>query len=98
MVTNAQKQHTPTTTDIAKELEKLTTTPTAQLWLTEKLSEAENAGRIKKTTANINDEPTIQRKNQVPNKQPILKRLLAVFQRNTYYTLDICCITGWCYV
>ena len=78
-VTNAQKQHTPTTTAIAAELEKLTNTPTNQTWLTEKLSEAENAGLIKKATANINDEPTIQWENQIPTKKSIFNRIHITF-------------------
>ena len=78
-VTNAQKQHTPTTTAIAAELEKLTNAPTNQTWLIEKLSEAENAGLIKKATANINDEPTIQWENQIPTKKSIFNRIHITF-------------------
>jgi exosortase len=74
-VANTQKQHTTTTNDIATELEKLTDNPTNPAWLNEKLAEAENSGLIKKITANVNDEPTIQWKNQLPNQQSILKRL-----------------------
>jgi hypothetical protein len=74
-VTNAKNIHNPTTQAITLEYQKLTQTPTSETWIAQKLAEAENAGLIKKITANKNDEPTIQWKNQVPSKQSIFKRL-----------------------
>ncbi len=50
-VTNAQKQGNPTTEGIITELQKLTQTTVDKTWLTEKLTEAQNAELIKQTLA-----------------------------------------------
>jgi exosortase/archaeosortase family protein len=82
-VKNAQKQKNPTTSGIAKELEKLTNKPVDLTWLTEKLEETQNTGLIKKQLTNKNDAPAIAWKNQVPDRTPTFKKLIRLPKRTT---------------
>lgn len=70
-VANAQKQGNPTIDGIKAEIQKLTQMSVDENWLTGKLSEAENAGLVKKVVANKNDDPTIQWKNQLPQNKSV---------------------------
>jgi hypothetical protein len=69
--------YTPTIDEIAAHLIKLTNTPPNMAQ--RKTSPSRKIGLIKKVTANVNDKPTIQWKNQVTEKQSILKRLHTPF-------------------
>jgi hypothetical protein len=81
-VQNAQKQRSPTTSEVATELEKLTQTPVPQTWLTEKLAETKNAGLIKQKITNNADTPAITWKNQVPNSNSPIKKLKTLLPKH----------------
>jgi hypothetical protein len=78
-VDNAQKEGNPTTQGIINELQKLTNTTVDKTWLTEQLSEAQNAELITKAIANKNDEPIIQWKNQIPQSTNFASKLRQLF-------------------
>jgi exosortase len=67
-VQQATKLGTPTTANIANQMQELTKTPASTSLMAERLQEAANAGLIKKTIANNADEPTITWKSQLPEK------------------------------
>jgi hypothetical protein len=64
-VNNAQKQGTSTTEGVTTELEKIANSKTDVARLNQKLAEAENAGLIKKSISNVDDEPSTQWRNQI---------------------------------
>ncbi|MGD0644626.1 MAG: exosortase/archaeosortase family protein [Candidatus Bathyarchaeia archaeon] len=72
-VTNAKNN--PTTQAITFEFQKLSKTPTSETWIAQKLNEAENAGTIKKVLINKDDNPALAWKNQIPEKNSLIKRL-----------------------
>jgi hypothetical protein len=78
-VDNAEKEGNPTTQGINIELQKIIRTTVDNVWLTEKLNEAQNVGLIKKAIANNNDEPTIQWKNIVPQNTKLASKLRDFF-------------------
>jgi hypothetical protein len=64
----ANAKNNPTTQTITLEFQKLSQTPTSETWIAQKLTEAENAGTIKKTLINKDDTPALAWKNQIPQK------------------------------
>ena len=74
-VQEAQEQNNPTTQGIADQLQKLTKLSPDQTWLNQKFDELQNAGLIKKTLINQNDNPALAWKNQIHQKTILFKWL-----------------------
>jgi len=74
-VNNTKNTNNPTTQAITLAYQKLSKTPTAETWIAQKLTEAENAGTIKKILINKDDNPALAWKNQIPEKTSLLKWL-----------------------
>ncbi|MGA2681025.1 MAG: exosortase/archaeosortase family protein [Candidatus Bathyarchaeia archaeon] len=64
-VTNAKKNHNPTTQFITLEFQKLSKTSASETWIAQKLSETEDVGLISKTLTNKDDTPTLAWKSQI---------------------------------
>jgi hypothetical protein len=64
-VSNAQKLKNSSTRSVAAEYERLTKSQSSESWVTNKLSEAEDAGLVKRVPLNLVDQPMINWFSQV---------------------------------